>query len=144
MSENQKGIPWPVWAIVTILCALIAGGYFTFKPFERRHIPDEPDPISGTYLMDNQQGRIIVISRLNENHYRIEESSSPWPWGGEAHLDGGRLEGQAHFRKSQASMNVEGVVRGDKSIEVNYHFITEGDGSNANGRVDHHIWFPQK
>jgi hypothetical protein len=93
--------------------------------------------------MDKQGNRIIIVSRLVGNEYRIEEITSPWPWTGTVKLDGSRLSGRAHFPKSQATMKVEASLRGDGSIDVNYHFITKGDGSLADGRIDHHIWFPE-
>ncbi len=102
-----------------------------------------PEVISGRYTMDKQNSRIIVLSRLAGNEYRIEEITSPWPWTGTAKLDGSKLSGRAHFPKSQATMKVEGSLRGDGSIDVNYHFITKGDGTLAEGRVDHHVWFPE-
>lgn len=161
MPNEQKGVPWPIWAVVTIIAALIAGGYLTFKPSGTTVKPEptppisQPgsattpphkvtDPISGTYLMDNQKGRIIVVTHLDGNRYRIEEATSPWPWAGEATLDGGQLIGNGQFRKSLASMKVEGTLRGDKSIVVSYKFITKGDGKDAAGRVDNHVWYPQK
>jgi hypothetical protein len=99
--------------------------------------------IAGRYTMDKQNSRIIILSRLVGNEYRIEEITSPWPWTGTAKLDGSKLSGRAHFPKSQATMKVEGSLRGDGSIDVSYHFITKGDGSLAEGRVDHHVWFPE-
>jgi len=107
-------------------------------------IPKEVAPsISGRYTMDKQNSRIIILSRLVGNEYRIEEITSSWPWTGTAKLDGSKLSGRAHFPKSQATMKVVGSLRGDGSIDVSYHFITKGDGSLAEGRVDHHVWFPE-
>ena len=101
------------------------------------------DRISGTYLMDNQQNRVIVITHLSGNRYRIEEPSSPWPWEGEATLDGGQLIGHGSFRKSLASMKVEGTVRGDKSIVISCKFMRTGDGGDPRGRIDNHLWYPK-
>jgi len=99
--------------------------------------------ISGRYVMDKQITRIIIISKLVGNEYRIEEITSPWPWTGTAKLDGSKLSGRAHFPKTQATMKVEESLRGDGSIDVSYRFISKGDGSLADGRVDHHVWYPE-
>jgi hypothetical protein len=101
------------------------------------------DKISDTYLMDNQPNRVIVVTHIDENRYRIEESSSPWPWQGEATLDGGQLLGDAKFRNSLASMRVEGIVRNDGSIVIKYIFTTDDNGGNPNGRLDNHVWYPK-
>lgn len=68
--------------------------------------------ISGRYTMDKQNSRIIILSRLVGNEYRIEEITSPWPWTGTAKLDSSKLSARAHFPKSQATMKVEGSLRG--------------------------------
>jgi|GEM_PF-956363 hypothetical protein len=94
------------------------------------------------YLMDKQPNRIIVITHLQQNKYRIEEPSSPWPWEGDATIDGGQLIGEAKFRNSLATMRVKGVARGDESIVVKYKFITCSDGKPSTGRIDDHIWYP--
>ena len=93
------------------------------------------------YLMDKHAHRIIVVTHLQNNEYRIEEPSSPWPWEGTATIDGGKLIGKANFRNSLASMRVEGVIRGDESIEVKYKFITGSDGKPSVGKVDCHVWY---
>lgn len=93
------------------------------------------------YRMDNLDHRIIIVTHLQNNRYRIEEPSSPWPWEGEAKIDGGQLIGEANFRNSLASMKLEGVERGDKSIVIKYKYITDSNGSPSN-RVDNHIWYP--
>lgn len=107
-------------------------------------IPPEtvPTPDVKKYLMDNQPTRIIIITRLQHNNFRIEEPSSPWPWEGTATIDGGQLIGEAKFRNSLASMRVEGIVRGDGTIVIKYKFITGSDGKPSAGRVDNHIWYP--
>ncbi|MEM8804542.1 MAG: hypothetical protein AAGF01_00650 [Cyanobacteria bacterium P01_G01_bin.38] len=107
----------------------------------------ESDTISGTYLMDNQRNRIIIITYLesvgDRNRYRIEEASSPWPWEGIATLEGENLTGIGDFIDSQASMKVEGIVRSDDAIMVKYTFIKDSEGNDPGGRVDNHVWFPQ-
>jgi len=98
--------------------------------------------IVGKYLMDNRPDRIIMITELRDSVYRIEEPSSPWPWEGEAVLQGTKLLGKASFRNSEAVMRVEGLIRKDGSIAIKYNFITGSTGSPAEGRVDHHVWYP--
>lgn len=93
------------------------------------------------YLMDKQSNRVIIVTHLQNNRYRIEEPSSPWPWEGSATIDGGQLTGEAKFRNTLATMRVEGVVRGDESIVIKYKFITGSDGKPSAGRVDNHIWY---
>lgn len=104
------------------------------------HNGDIPD--IRKYLMDNLPNRIIIVTHQQDNKYRIEEPSSPWPWEGSATIDGGQLIGEAKFRKSLATMRVEGVIRGDKSIVIEYKFITGSDGKPSSGRVDNHTWYP--
>lgn len=94
------------------------------------------------YWMDRRADRVIVVTRLQKNEFRIEEPTSPWPWEGTATIDGGQLSGHAKFRNSLATMRVEGVVRGDRSIVTRYVFITGSDGKSSAGRVDNHIWYP--
>lgn len=89
--------------------------------------------------MDQLSHRIIIVTPSGGATYRIEEPSSPWPWTGSAVLDGGRLSGEARFVRAPTTMRVQGVVRGDRSIEVDYVYTSEGD----RGRVDHHVWYPQ-
>ncbi|MDH3422971.1 MAG: hypothetical protein OEN00_08255 [Gemmatimonadota bacterium] len=101
-----------------------------------------PASIAGRYLMDKQASRVIVVTHVRGNEYRIEEPTSPWPWVGTAELDGGKLSGEGRFPKSLATMRVDGVLRNDGSIEVDYTFITKGEGSPGAGRIDHHVWYP--
>jgi hypothetical protein len=99
--------------------------------------------ITGTYLMDKLQNRVITITNINENEidYRIEEKTSPWPWEGMAQLTGLKLSGEAKFIKGNDKMRVEGLVREDGSIVVRYIFLTDEPGNNPSGRVDNHIWY---
>ena len=107
---------------------------------------NDPAPASGDlpakYFMDNNSSRVIIVKHLGGDQYRIEEPSSPWPWEGIATLDGGRLTGDFKVTNSLATFRLEGVVRGDQSVDIDYMFITEGNGESSNGRVDHHIWYP--
>ena len=135
--------------VLAVVIALVAGGTAPWwwsdlvKPYlAGAKQADDAAPVTGTYLMDNTPGRVVEITRLAGDQYRIEEPTSPWPWRGTAVLDGGRLVGQAQFRKTQARMDVEGVVRADGSIIVSYRFITDSKG-NSTDRVDNHVWYPQ-
>ncbi len=151
MNEaKERGSFWRQVAIA-VLIALLAGGSAPwwwnklFGPHGRASNGSRPEPakMAGTYFMDNSPNRIIVLTSLGRDNYRMEEPSSPWPWEGTARLDGGRLSGEGGFRNSQARMRVEGVVRGDGSIVVAYKFLTDDRGQPTN-RVDNHVWFPQK
>lgn len=163
MSEEGKSVS-ALTKVLVILAILIIGwnlytgatiqeigipGIFTIKfgsngkPPSPPTPPDKvPTPEVRKYLMDKQFNRIVVVTHLQHNNYRIEEPSSPWPWEGVATIDGGQLTGEAKFRNSLATMRVEGVVRGDKSIVIKYKFITDSDGKPSVGRVDNHIWYP--
>ncbi len=91
-------------------------------------------------MMDpHRSDRIITITHLEGNNYRIGESTSPWPWTGTATISGGRLSGEGMFINSPGSMKVEGVIQNDRSIVIQYKFI--GD---PNGRIDNHVWTPVK
>ena len=161
MSQNQsptKGL----MIVITVLVILLIGwniytgatvqelgipGIFTIKFGPK---PTSPSPVSvrptgdlsDKYLMDNDSGRVIIVTYLGDSKYRIEEPSSPWPWEGTAVLDGGNLSGDANFRNSLARMRIEGIRRGDGTIIIQYKFITDDNGNPANGRIDNHIWYP--
>jgi hypothetical protein len=101
--------------------------------------------IEGTYLMDNQNHRIIVINHIDGATYRIEEPSSPWPWMGTATLDGYSLSGIAQFRGNESAMRVVGDLRGDGTIEIKYIFLTDKNGEPLQEkRIDLHVWYPKK
>jgi hypothetical protein len=150
----DKGIPWQVWAIVTILVAII-GAYATINVK-----PNEPPPsgvsvpapendqgsgsISGKYLMDQLEYRVIVVTHLSGSNVRIEEPSGSYPWRGTATLDGSLLTGEARFVDSLASMRIEGQIRSDGSIAIRYIFITDSEGKPENRRIDNHVWYPSR
>jgi len=118
------------------------------KKAEEPKEPEEPPQESGSklanaYLMDKLSNRRIIMTHLGGNAYRVEEPSSPWPWEGTGTLDGGRFFAEARATTSQATFTLEGVLRGDGTIVIDYKFITGSDGSSAGGRVDHHIWYPE-
>jgi len=159
MSEGN-GIPWPVWAGITILVALIGAGATIMAtrpgptpgpapapgPTSAPQLPS-PGPASGlagAYLMDNQTSRRVVLTHLQGPQYRAEEPSGSWPWEGTPTLNGTTVIGQARFTTSQARMNLKGQLRGDDSIQIDYEFLVRGDGSPGAGRVDHHVWFPAR
>ncbi len=162
MSEEGKSMR-ALTKILVILAILIIGwnlytgakiqeigipGIFTIKfgSNEESHsslaspVKKKPTPEVRKYLMDKTSSRIIIVTHLQYNNYRIEEASSPWPWEGVATIDGGQLTGEAKYRNSLATMRVEGVVRGDESIVIKYKFITGSDGKPLD-RVDDHIWY---
>jgi len=56
-------------------------------------------------------------------------------------LDGGAIHGEARFRSSRATMRVEGVVRSDGSIAVDYIFLIDSEGNPGEDRVDRHVWY---
>ena len=39
-------------------------------------------------------------------------------------------------------MRVEGVVRKDGSIVIQYIFKTDDSGKQSGGRIDNHVWYP--
>ena len=158
MAKGDGGVPWPVWAAVMILVALIGlyGAYISRQSGSGSAVPSpksapqtpEPSPldvkdISNVYYIDGNPARVVEVERQQGNHYRIEERTGPWPWVGSADLNGDRLFGPAEFVKSSARMNLHGVVLANGSIQIEYQFITKGDGSPARGRSDHHIWVPR-
>lgn len=94
------------------------------------------------YLMDKQPGRVIIVTHIQNNKYCIEEPGSSWPWAGIVTIEGHLLSGEARARNSLASMKIQGTVRSDGSIGVEYKFITGNNGRPAAGRIDNHIWYP--
>ena len=154
-EEKKSGVLPQI--IVAVVVALIAGSTSPWwwnelfsKPKPRTPISSpppslapNPTPAVKKYLMDNRPDRIIILTHLRNNEYRIEEPSSSWPWQGTALLDGGQLSGEAKFRNSLATMRVEGVVRGDGSIVIQYKFIKDDSGRQYGG-IDNHVWFPNK
>ena len=92
--------------------------------------------VIGEYYTDNDKWRKVVVGALGGDRLRIEEPSGPYPWSGEAQLDGGQLSGEAVLRKSSVRMTIEGVVRGDSTIQITYRFPAEP------GRADLHVWYP--
>ena len=147
-TPREKGGFWKQIG-VAVFIALIAGGTspWWFEPVRDlingsggREI--ERTSSRRTYLMDNHQNRIIVVTHLQDEYYRIEEASSPWPWEGTATIVDSKLSGEATFRKTQGTMKVEGTVRSDGSIAVAYIFLTDGDGNPSSARHDH-VWYPK-
>ncbi len=98
--------------------------------------------ITGTYLMDGIPARVITVSHIAGQEYQIGEATSPWPWSGRAVLNGGFLSGECHVVPNGDWLRVEGNLRPDGAIEVNYVFLT-GPGGAPTGRVDHHVWTRQ-
>lgn len=164
MSDNGQATGALTKVIITLTILIIGWNIYTGSTIQEVGIPglftikfDDNDTSKSTdesnvhhgdiaetrkYLMDNMSNRIIIVTHLQNNKYRIEEPGSPWPWEGSATIDGGQLIGDAKFRNSLATMRVEGVIRGDKSIVIEYKFITGSDGKPSAGRVDSHTWYP--
>lgn len=95
--------------------------------------------ITGTYLMDGNPARVITVGHIAGPDYQIGEATSPWPWSGRASFKDGFLSGECHIVPDGEWMRVEGNLRPDGDIEVNYVFLT-GPGGAPTGRVDHHVW----
>lgn len=93
------------------------------------------------YLMDNNSASIVVVTRLSDGTFRIEQPSGSWPWEGEATISGNMLDGIGKFRNSSARMRVEGIRQSDGSYQIKYRFINDSAGNDTD-RVDEHIWYP--
>lgn len=98
------------------------------------------DTLSGRYSMDNDMSRIIIITSTGGNYYTISQPDGAWPWRGTGTLNGDQFTGTAASTVSPASFRIEGTVSKDRSIDVNLVFIKNSDGTDATGRVDHHIF----
>lgn len=105
--------------------------------------------ISGQYSLSGNQGRVILITKVTDNIYLIEEPGGSWPWQGSAVFDGKMLAGTAKFRSSRQTMLIKATYRAfDKALEdVSYVYATDKNGnllnkigSGCGGRVDTHIW----
>ncbi len=103
--------------------------------------------IPGRYLMDGDRNRVIVITQIQDDIYRIEEPSGSWPWRGCGFLFGRMLFGIVRFRRNGTSMMLRGDWRSDGSIVISYVFMTDERGNledaigPGHGRVDRHIWY---
>ena len=103
--------------------------------------------IAGKYLMDGNRHRVIVISHINDDIYRIEEPSGSWPWSGCGFLFGRMLFGIVTERGNGTSIMLKGNLRSDGSIVISYVFMTDKHGNlrdkigPGHGRVDRHIWY---
>ncbi len=138
MARSNSGTPWPVWAFVMIVVAGI--GLYAAQPellCEQFEIGCSTPDIAGIYWMDDNPARQIIVTHLSGNEYRLEERTGSWPWEGRAYLNGDDLSGDANFVNSSTRMRIEGDVRTDGRIRIEYHFVGET-------RVDHHVWFPAK
>lgn len=100
------------------------------------------DTLSGRYSMDEDLGKIMIISHSSGNMYNIGQPSGAWPWEGTATLDGGHLLGNCMSTTSPATFVFDGVVLGDRSIDAGLRFITDANGNPAGGRVDRHRFMP--
>ena len=107
-------------------------------------IPEENSQkgaLEGFYLRDGlANSPVMKITSIGGDEYKLEVFNHPWPWEATVRQSGSDLTGYGRFPKSKATMDFKGRVGGDGSIHSEYHFITKGDGTSADGRVDTHIW----
>ena len=103
------------------------------------------DALQGFYVRDGlANGPVMNITPIGGNEYKFTVYNHPWPWEATVRLSGSDLTGYGRFPESKATMDIKGRVSGDGSIYSEYHFISKGDGTPANGRVDTHIWTLRK
>jgi len=100
------------------------------------------DTISGRYSMNEDMEKIATISHLSGNQYSIGQLSGPWPYKGVLTLDGDHLFGLCMETGNAATFNFDGVVLGNRTIQVDLRYITDIDGRSAQGRVDPHLFIP--
>ena len=140
MNTGEKiALAGVIIAVVSLIAFIVHSIYFPPPPPPVTPTPSPtptPDVISGTYLMDHQSNRIITIKHLGGNNYRVGESTSPWPWTGTVTVNEVSLSGSGMFIDSEASMKLEGFIQEDRSIVIQYKFITDPD------RIDSHVWYP--
>ena len=106
--------------------------------------PTQTQRIAQKFLMDGHSSRIITVKYQGGTFYKIAEYTSPWKWEGVATLDGDYLLGQVRFLEG-GPMRVEGFLRTDGSIKIDYHFLKEEGGMiKPTGRIDKHVWIPAK
>ena len=99
------------------------------------------DPLAGFYVRDGlSNSPVMKITPIGGYEYKLEVTNHPWPWEATVRVSGSSISGYGRFPESQATMNFEGQIGNDGSISSEYHFITKGDGSPAEGRIDRHIW----
>ena len=142
---------WP-WAFALLgLLAVIA--FFAANPFPpgpqpppsptapAAPVPAGPD-IGGLYYLDPGNSRIIVITRIGENRYTIEEQlPASWPFKGTLEWIGGdRFEGPATFA-SGTKLRVEVERRPDGRLATRFLYISDDQG-NPMTRIDPHELVP--
>ncbi|MFT6950709.1 MAG: hypothetical protein ACJAUL_001848 [Paraglaciecola sp.] len=105
----------------------------------------QTDSLKGFYVRDGlANSPVLKITPIGGHEYKFEVFNHPWPWEATVRLSGSDLTGYGRFPKSKATMDFKGRISGDGAIYAEYHFITKGDGTPANGRVDSHIWTLRK
>jgi hypothetical protein len=105
----------------------------------------QTDPLDGFYVRDGlANSPVLKITPIGGHEYKFEVFNHSWPWEATVRLSGSDLTGYGRFPKSKATMNFKGRIGSDGAIYSEYHFITKGDGTPANGRVDNHIWTQRK
>ncbi len=100
------------------------------------------DSLVGFYERDGLGGSspILYVAHLGGNEYKLLVTNHGWPWEAAVKRESYELVGHGWFPESKATMTFVGEIQGDGSISAEYRFITKGDGSPANGRIDRHIW----
>lgn len=147
MNENSNSHRTQI--IVAIIGVIGAVGVafvsnLNTPPTEYFITPDNTNPkdaLEGFYVRDGlTNSPVMKITSAGSNEYKFEVFNHPWPWEATVQKNGANLTGYGRFPKSKATMDFKGRVGGDGAIHSEYHFITKGDGTLANGRVDSHIW----
>lgn len=106
----------------------------------------QPQPVAdslvGFYERDGLEGSspILKITHVGGNEYKLVVTNHRWPWEAAVKREGFKLVGHGWFPDSESTMTFVGEIQGDGSISSEYRFITKGDGTPANGRIDRHIW----
>lgn len=104
--------------------------------------PAAPD-IAGTYYLDPDSTRVIVVEPLGGATYNVyEREPASWPFTGQVSYTGDQtFRGTADFTTSAATMEIVMVLSPDGNLVTEFRFITESDGVSTD-RVDKHLLVP--
>lgn len=106
--------------------------------------PVERPDLSGEYRLDPGNERLIVLEAAGEDSYRMwEKEPAAYPF--EALItyeSDGVYRGDGDFTDSQAAMIVELRPRDNGVLATDFIFTVGSDGSDPEGRVDHHELTP--
>lgn len=102
-----------------------------------------PD-LSGEYRLDPDNERLIVLEAVGEESYRMwEKAPAAYPFQALITYESdGVYRGDADFTESQAAMIVEVRPRDTGVLATDFIFTRASDGSDPEGRVDHHELTP--